>query len=300
MSCAASRCSAAGSWSSSDLATTSSRDIASSSKTIFSRPVDSAALRAARHVAARRTQRIYKLIAKVGEVVECDAAKRNDNCRVDHDAGEERSRDHHRARRGDAARGAHRRRPRPARQRAGEARADVRRQQVTNWPNQIAGCVAFQREQEMWDMTNELAMGRPGEAVRRWRQLTAARFIRGVSRHHVADDVARRRRHDRQQRRHQPNGLEVPRPPATVHHDGEEARQIEHALCARSACGSRSTQQVRPGRRVHQRRTIYSQLQQQLRIFLVLLARNEETESKRSTSPAAAAFALAARSSTSA
>ncbi|MBC8105240.1 MAG: DNA polymerase III subunit delta [Anaerolineae bacterium] len=35
----------------------------------------------------------------------------------------------------------------------------------------IAGCVAFQREQEMWDMTNELAMGRPGEAVRRWRQL---------------------------------------------------------------------------------------------------------------------------------
>ena len=38
-------------------------------------------------------------------------------------------------------------------------------------PNQIAGCVAFQREQEMYDMTNELAMGRPGEAVRRWRQL---------------------------------------------------------------------------------------------------------------------------------
>ena len=38
-------------------------------------------------------------------------------------------------------------------------------------PEQIAGCVAFQREQEMYDMTNELAMGRPGEAVRRWRQL---------------------------------------------------------------------------------------------------------------------------------
>ncbi|CAN5657979.1 DNA polymerase III subunit delta [soil metagenome] len=35
----------------------------------------------------------------------------------------------------------------------------------------IAGCVVFQREQEMYDMTNELAMGRPGEAVRRWRQL---------------------------------------------------------------------------------------------------------------------------------
>src|SRR5436309_558899 len=38
-------------------------------------------------------------------------------------------------------------------------------------PQDIAGCVAFQREQEMYDMTNELAMGRPGEAVRRWRQL---------------------------------------------------------------------------------------------------------------------------------
>lgn len=31
--------------------------------------------------------------------------------------------------------------------------------------------VAFQREQEMWDMTNELAAGRPREALRRWRQL---------------------------------------------------------------------------------------------------------------------------------
>lgn len=38
-------------------------------------------------------------------------------------------------------------------------------------PDAIAGCVAFQREQEMWDMTNELAMGRPDQAVRRWRQL---------------------------------------------------------------------------------------------------------------------------------
>jgi DNA polymerase-3 subunit delta len=31
--------------------------------------------------------------------------------------------------------------------------------------------VAFQREQEMWDMTNEIAGGRTDEAVRRWRQL---------------------------------------------------------------------------------------------------------------------------------
>jgi DNA polymerase III subunit delta len=31
--------------------------------------------------------------------------------------------------------------------------------------------VVFQREQEMWDMTNELAMGKPAEALKRWRQL---------------------------------------------------------------------------------------------------------------------------------
>ena len=36
---------------------------------------------------------------------------------------------------------------------------------------QIGATVSFQREQEMWDMTNELAMGNPAEALRRWRQL---------------------------------------------------------------------------------------------------------------------------------
>src|SRR5688572_24946648 len=40
--------------------------------------------------------------------------------------------------------------------------------------------VAFQREQEMWDMTNELAAGRPQEALRRWRRMcqldTSAEF----------------------------------------------------------------------------------------------------------------------------
>jgi DNA polymerase III delta subunit len=35
----------------------------------------------------------------------------------------------------------------------------------------ILGSVSFQREQEMWDMTNELAMGRADQALRRWRQL---------------------------------------------------------------------------------------------------------------------------------
>src|SRR6185437_1410287 len=36
---------------------------------------------------------------------------------------------------------------------------------------QVANTVAFQRERQMWDMTNELAAGRPAEALRRWRQL---------------------------------------------------------------------------------------------------------------------------------
>jgi len=35
----------------------------------------------------------------------------------------------------------------------------------------VGGSVAFQREQEMWHMTNELAAGKPAEALRRWRQL---------------------------------------------------------------------------------------------------------------------------------
>lgn len=37
--------------------------------------------------------------------------------------------------------------------------------------SQVGGEVSFQREQEMWDMTNELAAGQPAEALRRWRQL---------------------------------------------------------------------------------------------------------------------------------
>ena len=36
---------------------------------------------------------------------------------------------------------------------------------------QVKQGVAFQREQEIWDMTNELAAGRIDQALRRWRQL---------------------------------------------------------------------------------------------------------------------------------
>ena len=35
----------------------------------------------------------------------------------------------------------------------------------------VRGAVAFQREREMWEMTNELAAGQPSAALRRWRQL---------------------------------------------------------------------------------------------------------------------------------
>ncbi|HET6249441.1 MAG TPA: DNA polymerase III subunit delta [Tepidisphaeraceae bacterium] len=35
----------------------------------------------------------------------------------------------------------------------------------------VSKTVSFQRERQMWDMTNELAAGRPAEALRRWRQL---------------------------------------------------------------------------------------------------------------------------------
>jgi DNA polymerase III subunit delta len=35
----------------------------------------------------------------------------------------------------------------------------------------VTGAVAFQRQQQMWDMTNELAAGHADAALRRWRQL---------------------------------------------------------------------------------------------------------------------------------
>ena len=38
-------------------------------------------------------------------------------------------------------------------------------------PDEVGQSVAFQREREMWDLTNALAGGDPAEAVRRWRQL---------------------------------------------------------------------------------------------------------------------------------
>ena len=41
-------------------------------------------------------------------------------------------------------------------------------------PEMITSTVAFQREQEMWNMTDSLTTGQTAEAVRRWRQLVAS------------------------------------------------------------------------------------------------------------------------------
>jgi len=41
-------------------------------------------------------------------------------------------------------------------------------------PDEVAGSVAFQREREMWDLTNALAAGNAAEALTRWRQLTGS------------------------------------------------------------------------------------------------------------------------------
>lgn len=38
-------------------------------------------------------------------------------------------------------------------------------------PESVSTGVAFQRERQMWDMTNELACGRTAEALKKWRQL---------------------------------------------------------------------------------------------------------------------------------
>jgi DNA polymerase-3 subunit delta len=113
-------------------------------------------------------QRIYKAIAKVGQIVDCNPPKLKDipqwiisrsavhKVRIDPDA---------------------------ARQLADFLGDDLGR--IDNEmaklsiiaPNaritlaEVNGGVAFQREQEMWDMTGQLAAGNSAEALRRWRRL---------------------------------------------------------------------------------------------------------------------------------
>ncbi|HEY7090052.1 MAG TPA: DNA polymerase III subunit delta [Tepidisphaeraceae bacterium] len=116
-----------------------------------------------------KNQRIYKLIVKVGAVVECEPPKQ-------HQLAQwitARGRANHKLTVDSAA-------------------ADLLADLIGNdlgrldselaklalqveggkvTPQSILGSVSFQREQEMWDMTNELAMGRPAQALRRWRHL---------------------------------------------------------------------------------------------------------------------------------
>jgi DNA polymerase III subunit delta len=114
-------------------------------------------------------QRIHKAIAKVGEVVNCAPPK--DLARWLADRGKAA---HKIALNPDAAR----------------ALVDLIGDDLGRLDNELAKLalqcddkggrvdadavtcnVAFQREREMWDLTNALAAGQPDEALRRWRQL---------------------------------------------------------------------------------------------------------------------------------
>ena len=112
-------------------------------------------------------QRIYKLIAKAGQVVDCkppkdlvgwviDRGKKAHRVTVPRDAaqtlveliGDDLGRlDNELAKLAISA---------------VDARIDAK---------SIAGNVSFQREQEMWTLTNDLSAGRSAQAVERWRQL---------------------------------------------------------------------------------------------------------------------------------
>jgi DNA polymerase-3 subunit delta len=133
-----------------------------------SKPCDSGVL-VLRCDSLPKNQRIYKQIAKVGQIEECEPPKQ------------------HLLPQWIVARGksAHKL---TIDQNAANLLADLIGNDLGKLDNELAklalqvdsgkvtsdailGTVSFQREQEMWDMTNELAMGRAGEALRRWRQL---------------------------------------------------------------------------------------------------------------------------------
>jgi DNA polymerase III delta subunit len=121
-------------------------------------------------------QRIYKLIVKVGKIESCEPPKDVARWIIER------------------ARGAHGLSVSPE---AARVLADLIGDQLGRIDNelaklalasdskkigedQIAAMVVFQREREMWDLTNALAAGNPAEAVGRWRQLvqsdTSAQF----------------------------------------------------------------------------------------------------------------------------
>lgn len=116
-----------------------------------------------------KNQRIYKLIAKVGVIEECEPPRQAQLPQWIISQG----------------RSAHRLAIDPG---AASLLADLIGSDLGRLDNELAklalqveggklsseailASVSFQREQEMWDMTNELAMGKPAEALRRWRRL---------------------------------------------------------------------------------------------------------------------------------
>jgi DNA polymerase III delta subunit len=112
-------------------------------------------------------QRIYKLIQKIGEITDCNPPKRLQPWIS------ERARTAHKVQIDLAA----------ADQLADLIGDDLGRldNELAKLALQISGTkigvedvskgVAFQREQEMWHLTDELTRGRPADALRRWRQL---------------------------------------------------------------------------------------------------------------------------------
>lgn len=113
-----------------------------------------------------KNQRIYKIIAKVGSIELCEPPKDPERWIIDH------------------AKAVHKITiaPDAAAMLAELIGADLGRldNELAKLALQVSSgsvsaedvrTVAFQREQEMWDMTNELAMGRVDAALRRWRHL---------------------------------------------------------------------------------------------------------------------------------
>jgi DNA polymerase III subunit delta len=130
-------------------------------------PVDSATL-VLRCKSLPGNQRISKLIAKHGKVEPCEPPKDRDLARWV----------------GDRGRGAHKLAIDPA---AAQTLADLVGADLGRLDNELAKLalmtdgrvteadvnksVVFQREQEMWHMTDELTAGRVGRALERWRHL---------------------------------------------------------------------------------------------------------------------------------
>lgn len=121
-------------------------------------------------------QRIYKAIAKTGEIADCEPPKDVAKWIIEHGKSAHRV-----TLTPDAARTlADLIGPDFGRLDSELAKLAIESDGKPVGSELISDVVAFQRERQMWDMTGELAAGRPDEALRRWRQLvqldTSAEF----------------------------------------------------------------------------------------------------------------------------